>query len=83
MTADIPLAARCLEVGAWVLGPNGRPFDDDMIGAALAVRDLKSELRESGAVSGGAPPMSGKDRSRFAAQLERMVQQAQRKQPAS
>ena len=55
ITADIPLAARCLEAGALVLGPDGNPFDDDMIGTALAMRDLNRELRESGAASGGAP----------------------------
>jgi len=75
ITADIPLAARCLEAGALVLGPDGNPFDDDMIGTALAMRDLNRELRESGAASGGAPPMSARDRSRFAARLDRMVQQ--------
>ncbi len=78
ITADIPLAARCLEAGAQVLGPNGHPFDEDMIGSALAMRDLKSELRDSGAVSGGAPPMSTRDRSRFTHQLQRMVQRGNR-----
>ncbi len=78
ITADIPLAARCLEVGAKVLGTNGRPFDADMIGGALAMRELKTELREGGAVTGGPPPISPRDRSRFASRLDQLVQQALR-----
>jgi uncharacterized protein YaiI (UPF0178 family) len=75
VTADIPLAARCLEAGARVLGTHGQPFTEDSIGAALATRDLKAELRESGLIGGGPPPLSQRDRSRFAASLDRLVQQ--------
>ena len=75
VTADIPLAARCLEAGARVLGTHGQPFTEDSIGSALATRDLKAELRESGLVGGGPPPLSQRDRSRFAASLDRLVQQ--------
>jgi uncharacterized protein YaiI (UPF0178 family) len=73
VTADIPLAARCLEVGALVLGNSGRPFNDDMIGGALATRELMSDLREIGAVGGGPPPLSPRDRSRFLNQLDQQV----------
>src|SRR6202011_859434 len=38
VTADIPLAARCLTREARVLDPKGRPFTDNDIGAALAMR---------------------------------------------
>ena len=75
VTADIPLAARCLEAGARVLGTHGQPFTEDSIGAALATRDLKADLRESGLIGGGPPPLSQRDRSRFAASLDRLVQQ--------
>lgn len=78
ITADIPLAARCLEVGAQVLGSSGHPFDEDMIGGALAMRDLNSELREVGAVSGGPPAMTAKDRSRFVSRLDQLVQRGLR-----
>jgi len=74
VTADIPLAARCLEAGARVLGSNGRVFSEDSIGSQLAVRDLKTQLRESGIASGGPPPISAKDRSRFLSKLDELVQ---------
>ena len=78
VTADIPLAARCLEAGAYVLGSDGRPFDEDMIGGALATRELKSQLREMGTLSGGPRAQSQKDRSRFAAKLDELVQRGMR-----
>jgi uncharacterized protein YaiI (UPF0178 family) len=73
VTADIPLAARCLAKGARVLGTDGRPFTEDMIGGALATRELKSYLRESGVASGGPRAISDRDRSRFASRLDEMV----------
>ena len=81
ITADIPLAARCLGAGCGALGTNGRPFNEDMIGGALATRQLKSDLRESGLAPGGPPAISAKDRSRFLSQLDNMVQAAMRKSP--
>jgi hypothetical protein len=74
VTADIPLAARCLNAGASVLGTHGRVFNEDSIGGQLAVRDLKTNLRESGIESGGPPPISAKERSRFLSKLDELVQ---------
>lgn len=76
VTADVPLAARCLEAGGRVLGTNGQPFTEDSIGTALATRDLKAELRESGLAGGGPRPLSPRDRSRFAGKLDQLVQRA-------
>jgi uncharacterized protein YaiI (UPF0178 family) len=76
ITADIPLAARCLEVGAFALGTNGREFTPDSIGGALATREIKASIRESGVVTGGPPPLSARDRSRFSNELDRIVQRA-------
>jgi uncharacterized protein YaiI (UPF0178 family) len=76
VTADIPLAARCLGAGAAVLGTDGRPFTDDGIGEALAGRRLHSELREMGLAAGGPRALSAKDRSRFTSRLDQMVQAA-------
>ena len=78
ITADIPLASRCLAAGARVLGTNGRPFTEDSIGGALATRELKSQLREMGLQSGGPRPLSSKDRSRFLSKLDELVQRGLR-----
>jgi uncharacterized protein len=74
VTADIPLAARCLAAGARVLGPDGRPFTEAMIGDALATRALASELRERGLTAGGPRPLADGDRSRFLTRLDALVQ---------
>jgi uncharacterized protein len=75
ITGDIPLAARCVERGAYVLGPSGKPFTDDNIGPALATRDLLSKLREVGEITGGPPPFDKRDRSRFLQELDKAVNQ--------
>lgn len=79
ITADIPLAARCLEVGAYALGTNGREFTLDSIGSALATREIKASIRESGAVTGGPLPITSRDRSRFSNVLDRVVRAAIRR----
>ena len=73
ITADIPLAARCLERGACVLGPTGRPFTDSNIGDALATRNLLADMRGAGIESGGPPPFDARDRSRFLQALDRAI----------
>ena len=78
ITSDIPLAARCLEKGAKVLGPTGKPFDDDSIGMALAMRELNAHLRDTGEISGHNPSFSKKDRSRFSNVLENTLQAIKR-----
>jgi uncharacterized protein YaiI (UPF0178 family) len=78
ITADIPLAARCLEVGALALGTHGREFTPDSIGSALATREIKASIRESGAAAGGPPPITGRDRSRFSNVLDQLVHRALR-----
>ena len=52
VTADIPLASRTVAAGAHVLGPTGRPFTPETIGMAVAMRDLKQHLRETGESKG-------------------------------
>ena len=80
ITADIPLASRCLKKGASVLGSTGKPFTDANIGSALATRDVLSELRDLGEVGGGPPPFSRRDRSRFLQELDKIVQAIRRRQ---
>jgi uncharacterized protein YaiI (UPF0178 family) len=82
ITGDIPLAARCLDSGAWVLRPTGRPFTETNIGDALASRDLLAQLRDAGSLGGGPPPFQKKDRSLFLQQLDQMIQSIRRKQPS-
>jgi len=81
ITGDIPLAFRCLGKGAHVIGPSGKPFTEDNIGQVLATRNLLSELRAAGEVTGGPQPFRKRDRSRFLEQLEKMIQSILRRQP--
>jgi uncharacterized protein YaiI (UPF0178 family) len=73
ITGDVPLAARSLGKGAYVIGHKGKPFTDDNIGPALGTRDLLSELRVMGEIKGGPPPFSKRDRSLFLQQLDQAV----------
>jgi len=73
ITGDIPLASRALEKMAYVLGNNGKPFTEANIGNALAMRDLKAQLRESGEIKGYNPSYRKTDRSRFLQALEEMA----------
>ena len=81
VTADIPLAARCLEKGAIVLDAKGRAFSEDDIGEALATRELMDQLRQGGAVTGGPGPMTPRDRSRFLSKLDEAVNAVRRAHP--
>jgi len=74
ITADIPLAARCIERGARVLRPNGEAITERSVCMAVANRDLMTHLRETGEISGGPRPFSKGDRSRFLDALETAVQ---------
>ena len=78
VTADIPLASRCLKAGAKVIGPTGRPFTDANIGTALAMRDLQQHLRETGESKGYNASFTRQDRSRFLQALEQAVQDVKR-----
>jgi uncharacterized protein YaiI (UPF0178 family) len=78
VTADIPLASRCLKTGARVIGPTGRPFTDASIGMALAMRELQQHLRETGESRGFNASFTRADRSRFLQALEEAVQTIKR-----
>ena len=79
ITADIPLAARALGRGSFVLDPRGNPFTERDIGHALATRELMSELRMTGEVTGGPAPFAPKDRSRFLSKLDEILHTIQRR----
>jgi uncharacterized protein YaiI (UPF0178 family) len=78
VTADIPLADRCLARGARVLAPTGREFTDGSIGHSLATRALLDVLRQAGEVTGGPAPFAKADRSRFLSKLDEAVHAARR-----
>lgn len=81
VTADIPLAARCLEAGALAIRHDGDAFTKDNIGARLATRDLMADLRAASPLSqgGGGRPFAKADRSRFLDGLERAIRAASRR----
>jgi len=79
ITADIPLAGRCVRNGAVVISPTGKPFDDNSIGMALATRDLMTDLRSAGATTRGPPPLSRQDLSRFLSAMDLAVTRLKRK----
>ncbi len=76
ITNDIPLADRCMKNGAGAIRPNGQAFTEDSIGMALATRDLMAGMREAGQVTGGPPPFSKQDRSRFLQALDTAIQRS-------
>ena len=76
VTADIPLAQRAVARGALVLGPTGRPFTAENIGMAVAMRDLKQHLRETGESPTLNAAFSARDRSEFLGALDRTVRRA-------
>lgn len=79
ITADIPLAKRCLDVSASVIGPTGKPFSHENIGMALAMRELNQHLRETGESKGHNPSFTKADRSHFLQALETAIQTLMRK----
>jgi uncharacterized protein len=70
ITADVPLASRCVKAGAAVIAPNGRAFTENSVGMALATRDLLHDLRAAGETTGGPKSFSARDRSAFLSALD-------------
>jgi uncharacterized protein YaiI (UPF0178 family) len=81
ITADIPLAARCLAKAARAVSPNGRHWTADNIGNALAGRAVAQHMREVGLTTGGPAALTPADRSRFLSALDAAVQAALRVSP--
>jgi uncharacterized protein YaiI (UPF0178 family) len=70
VTADVPLAARAVKAGADAIAPNGRVFTEASIGNTLATRDLMTDLRSAGQITGGPKPFTARDRSAFLSALD-------------
>lgn len=73
VTADIPLAHRCIKAGAEIMAPNGRVLTESSIGMALATRNLMDDLRSAGQITGGPKPFQPRDRSNFLSSLDRVI----------
>ena len=78
VTADIPLAGRCVKGGAMVIAPNGKLFTPDSIGLALATRNLMTDLRAAGEITGGPKPFAQRDRSAFLSALHEAIERLKR-----
>jgi len=77
VTGDIPLAARCLSAGAWVVKHNGEELTTANIGMVLATRDLMTDLRAADPFHQGRGKMFGRaERSRFLDVLDRILRRA-------
>jgi hypothetical protein len=73
ITADVPLASRCVKSGATVIAPNGRVFTEESIGMTLATRNLMDSLRSAGEITSGPKPFAARDRSSFLAALDQAI----------
>jgi uncharacterized protein YaiI (UPF0178 family) len=78
VTQDILLAERCVEKSALVLGNSGREHTPETIGMAVAMRDLKQHLRETGEDRGYNRQFSASDRSAFLQSFDRLCRRAMR-----
>jgi uncharacterized protein YaiI (UPF0178 family) len=78
VTSDVPLAARTVEKGALAIAPTGRLFTEETIGMAVAMRDLKQHLRETGEIKGYNPGFGARDRSAFLSALDALIRRAAR-----
>jgi uncharacterized protein YaiI (UPF0178 family) len=73
ITSDIPLADRCIKNAARAIAPTGKLFTPDSIGMTLAVRNLMTDLRETGEMTGSNTSFTKQDRSRFLSELETQI----------
>jgi uncharacterized protein YaiI (UPF0178 family) len=78
ITADVPLASRCVKRGARAIAPDGKTFTPSSIGVQLATRNLMTGLREAGEIRGGGRPFTKQDRSRFLGALDQAIQAIRR-----
>jgi uncharacterized protein YaiI (UPF0178 family) len=73
ITADIPLASRCVKAGAAAIAPTGRVFTEESIGMTLATRNLMDSLRSAGEITSGPKAFSPRDRSSFLSALDQAI----------
>ena len=73
ITADIPLAALIVELGAIAINPRGEVYTEENITERLSIRDFMQELRDSGHNTSGPAPFNPKDKAEFANSLNRIL----------
>ncbi|WP_101759845.1 YaiI/YqxD family protein [Oceanicoccus sp. KOV_DT_Chl] len=78
VTADIPLAADIVANGAHGINPRGTLYTEQNIKQTLTMRNFMEEMRSTGQVSGGPPPLDAKDKQAFANTLDRLLAKAKR-----
>jgi uncharacterized protein YaiI (UPF0178 family) len=73
VTADIPLAAEVIAAGGEVISPRGERFTTENIEQRLAQRNFLDQLRGTGEITGGPPPLGAPERQAFANALDRLL----------
>ncbi len=73
ITADIPLADGVIKKGAFALNPRGELYDANNIKEKLSLRNIMTEARDTGLISGGPPPLNKTDYQKFANSLDRFL----------
>lgn len=73
ITADIPLAAEIVAKGGYAINPRGQLYTEQNIRQSLTMRNFMEEMRNTGQVSGGPPPINDKDKQAFANSLDRLL----------
>ena len=75
ITADVPLAADVVELGALAVNPRGEIYTMDNVRERLSIRNFMMNLRDAGETLSGPAPFSRQDRQKFAESLDRLVNQ--------
>ena len=78
VTQDIPLASLLCRQGVAVIDPRGVVHTPDTVGDRLATRNLMTDLREAGMITGGPAPFGPRDRKRFSDSLDRELTRLRR-----
>lgn len=76
ITGDIPLASDAIDKNAHVINPRGEEYTKENIKQRLNMRDFMEQMRSTGEVSGGPPPMGQAERQQFANTLDRLLAKA-------
>ena len=71
ITGDIPLAHELVGKKILVIDHRGSVLTAENINERLSIRDLMSDLRESGEVKGGPKPFGEKEKRLFASSFDR------------